>query len=657
MPFIRNILLFSALLFNLNLVAQTKSFSSKNIDSLLKAYESHKKVGLPKAYCIDQIVRFYSTKKDFIKASTYNNEFKQISTTLKHKDVSHRYAYRNTYLNFLISERKKLDTIVFTKTYKYFKKFDPKMCPFIADQMVSYLKGSDGFGAEWLKDYQQLVSWYILSGEDNYEFGYFDDSSRVFYNASLNLSFSDSTKMETILKKAIRSNNKAKKKITYQIYMRLTELYCENKNNTKVLKLEKEILAMNNKNLQRDFYAEVSYNNIHGKGKDILTQVEKVKKDLRLKQLKDSCMVANLPQGSFYYDFHNVDFKKASHSLKISKSTITKKSIDDYEKDSITYVVHLSYPISKNTKLLSVKKTKGDYETWKFIVMRLHDDFITINDKLVWENSMDSQLESMSELLDKKNKTILLEALKPRVEEYYPTEIYDSLCQFPIITEKDIPDLKSAFFSSLKKTDETYKYLFTNLIEDYSFSAKGTDSLKIILKHLLIKKGYQPFESIPVIAEYESNMQPKRKEQSNGFVTLVFVILFFIGKPWIQYALLFIAVFGVFWLVYKSRINRKNNHSNRPFDTKAVNSKKTVLKESKRTKSYMNKVVSILGIIGLVIIGCILGFLAGKTIGQGAGYTGGNSIGWFMLAVLGTPIGGTIGLVVGILISQKRHKA
>lgn len=104
MPFIRNILLFSALLFNLNLVAQTKSFSSKNIDSLLKAYESHKKVGLPKAYCIDQIVRFYSTKKDFIKASTYNNEFKQISTTLKHKDVSHRYAYRNTYLNFLISE-------------------------------------------------------------------------------------------------------------------------------------------------------------------------------------------------------------------------------------------------------------------------------------------------------------------------------------------------------------------------------------------------------------------------------------------------------------------------------------------------------------------------------------------------------------------------
>ena len=108
MTFNKPFVIFFAIIINLNVLAQTESFSSKNIDSLLTAYDSHKKIGLPKAYCVDQIVRFYTTQKDFIKASKYNKEYKEISKTVNNNDVSNRYTYRNAYLDFLISDKKKL---------------------------------------------------------------------------------------------------------------------------------------------------------------------------------------------------------------------------------------------------------------------------------------------------------------------------------------------------------------------------------------------------------------------------------------------------------------------------------------------------------------------------------------------------------------------
>ena len=66
--------------------------------------------------------------------------------------------------------------------------------------------------------------------------------------------------------------------------------------------------------------------------------------------------------------WYNRDLKKTSYSLNINQSTITKKSIDAFGKDSTEYEVHLSYPLTKNINLLSVKKTKETHESLEFII-------------------------------------------------------------------------------------------------------------------------------------------------------------------------------------------------------------------------------------------------------------------------------------------------
>ena len=635
MTFNKPFVIFFAIIINLNVLAQTESFSSKNIDSLITAYDSHKKIGLPKAYCVDQIVRFYTTQKDFIKASKYNKEYKEISKTVNNNnDVNNRYTYRNAYLDFLISDKKKLDTISFTKAYKYFKEKDPEMCPFMASQMVSYLRGSDGFGTEWLADKEQLISWYIHSGEDHFKYGFYDDAKRVFYNASLNLSYKDSIRMETILRKAIISNEKAKNKITLQIYLRLTELYLVNGNSSKVLALEEEILALNYKKLESDFYSAVSFYKNYG-DTEIITKKEKDKKDLRLKQLRDSSLVILLPEGTFHFDFYNRDLKKTSYSLNINQSTITKKSIDAFGKDSTEYEVHLSYPLTKNINLLSVKKTKETHESWEFIIMQNQNNVITINDNILWNtrnNSEEDQLESMNELLAPKNKSKLSEELKPRLDEYYIKTTYDSLCQFPIIKEHEIAELRVDFLQSNKTADTYDGYWFNSLLEDYSYNSKGTDSLQIALKHLLIIKGYQPFSSIPVIAKYENEVHAKPKEKSNTILGIVLLTMFLLGKNWVMVTLQIIAGIGVFWVIYKfiqnNRIKRQLSNS-------------------------LNKFTTVIGIIGLVVLGCFLGSKGGWFIGTWLGYNGGESIIKLMIAIIGTPLGGLVGLVVGIFLSQK----
>jgi hypothetical protein len=152
----------------LNIQAQNQSFSSTNIDSLLSAYEAHEEISLPKAYCLDQIIRFYANEKEYAAASNYLEAYKEISSSLKNIDVSNRYTYRQVRLDYLTSEETTLDTIAANKIYTYFRANDSRMCSAISSMMVSYLKGPDGFGESWLENKEQLITWYVRSGEDSY---------------------------------------------------------------------------------------------------------------------------------------------------------------------------------------------------------------------------------------------------------------------------------------------------------------------------------------------------------------------------------------------------------------------------------------------------------------------------------------------------------
>ena len=88
---------------------QTESFSSSNIDSLLIAYNTHEQISLPKAYCLDQIVRYYTNEELYTEATAYNKKYGEISASLKSIDLINRYDYRQVRLDFQVSNKTKLD--------------------------------------------------------------------------------------------------------------------------------------------------------------------------------------------------------------------------------------------------------------------------------------------------------------------------------------------------------------------------------------------------------------------------------------------------------------------------------------------------------------------------------------------------------------------
>ena len=75
-----------------------------------------------------------------------------------------------------------------------------------------------------------------------------------------------------------------------------------------------------------------------------------------------------------------------------------------------------------------------------------------------------------------------------------------------------------------------------------------------------------------------------------------------------------------------------------------------LLLQSNSTKAVVKNSFSILGII---IIGCALGFWGGWEYGRSLGYTGSESIGTLMLALFGFVFGGVLASIIGVIIVSK----
>lgn len=65
------------------------------------------------------------------------------------------------------------------------------------------------------------------------------------------------------------------------------------------------------------------------------------------------------------------------------------------------------------------------------------------------------------------------------------------------------------------------------------------------------------------------------------------------------------------------------------------------------------KIFNVLAMIGFVFTGILAGFDAGAPIGHMLGFTGGSSIGIFFVMVFSIPIGGILGILLGVFISKK----
>ncbi|GAA4806580.1 PspC domain-containing protein [Litoribaculum gwangyangense] len=57
--------------------------------------------------------------------------------------------------------------------------------------------------------------------------------------------------------------------------------------------------------------------------------------------------------------------------------------------------------------------------------------------------------------------------------------------------------------------------------------------------------------------------------------------------------------------------------------------------------------------LGIIILGCVIGFLIGWEYGKSLGYTGSDSIGTLMIAITGFVIGGVLASIIGVIVVSK----
>jgi len=507
---------------------QTESFSSSNIDSLLIAYNTHEQISLPKAYCLDQIVRYYTNEELYTEATAYNKKYGEISASLKSIDLINRYDYRQVRLDFQVSNEIKLDTAACSRTHTYFRANDSKMCSSISQMMVSFLRGPDGFGEPWLKDKEQLIKWYLLLGEDYYENSNYSYSVGRYYNASLNMSIDDYERVERTTRLAIKSYNKVNdnKYLQRDIYMRLAEVYFHTNDSLQLIKIEKEINALDNQYLVNDFKSAKMYY------APMMAAVGvQEKRSTLIRNLKDSTII-NLPKGAYSYDVYDNKGKKLrTETLRMQGNTIIKESTDLRYK--IHYEVQRSAAVQQSSKLLSVtRKTINEDQSseeiddtdaiWKFIIFHYKDGVISINDEIDVENSKKEQEEHMADFINDEVRHInLSEILEPPLEEYYNKMTYKKLTKLPTLQITDIPFVKKALINNYTPGDSIGAYWYEEFLLYENEYEDGYENpyqeIYVTLKNSLIKEGFQPFSSFPIyLASEKANLPYFNKENLYG---------------------------------------------------------------------------------------------------------------------------------------------
>ena len=551
MIFSKNSLFLLTFIFALSLQSQNSKFASENIDSLLTAYATNKKIGLPKAYLTDQIVRYYNNNNDIPSTTKYIADYKEINNALKNKDISSRYEYRNAMLNYKISKNKELDTLAYRKSYEYFKKNDSRFCADISYVMALYLDGKNAGGTPITKvNNVTRVKWYVLSGEDNFDRERYDRSAAAYCNASI---IAPIEQAEALCEKALVSNNNSKtKKWTTNIYKSLMEVYKAMEAPLKLDALEQKLMK-EDKNQLLKYYEWQMYENdvdmfsggFNSSGKwhikydtllaeidpvdykkwdvnktirqqkwdDNLLKEEKKKeaekaKNQLIKEIHESTASIKLPQGSFYLDIYENN-RKTNQSITIEGATITKEKINRHQDTTtVVYVVHRIYQAQENQYLLSIQKKEQDYESWAFMVMRTTEDALTINDDFYMKNSEAEQEEFMIQFIAESKLENYAAHLGPMYNEYYSKEKFETLKNLPLLEVQQYDELKNIFKSNYIPKVTTNEFWYEKFINSNGEFPHEFILEKLALKNLLIEKGYQPFSSISSFLEHENEMKP-----------------------------------------------------------------------------------------------------------------------------------------------------
>jgi hypothetical protein len=149
-----------------------------------------------------------------------------------------------------------------------------------------------------------------------------------------------------------------------------------------------------------------------------------------------------------------------------------------------------------------------------------------------------------------------------------------------------------------------------------------------ILENYFIDNGLNPFHGK---SYYRSLLKQEKLDKSfspNKFFNRLYNIF------------IFLILISVLWSLY--RFYRYFKHK-----------KSSIEPKIEIPAIWWIKTFRVLAMVGFVFGGILVGVKASMPIGHMLGYTGGNSIGILIVAVFSTPIGGILGILLGLFISRK----
>ena len=561
----KNYLLVTAYFFlSLGLSAQTRQFSSENIDSLHSAYNSHQAIGLPKAYCLDQIVRFYSNApEDLDKASEYIMAYQSITEALENTDLTTRYQYRNAKLNFLRSGNQLLDTVTYSHAYEYFKINDPAFCLDISSTMVNYITKREDHYLEANDAETRLayLKWMELVGDDHL-FNNAPVKAAAFYQkggleAIFGYSKRSQTLRQTLWMKALKAYQAGDANYANisRAYEMLSDLVFRSEEIENIHALEKEVKTIDDERITSDFYDRLERYNSN------LSEEEKnERKAQRILSVRNNSMVVDLPQGQFFFDEYVDEKLTVNRSIKIFGDTISRDDTDTQGNlYNTTYKVIRSYPVTGNIKVLAVEILAEGREDPDFRIMHFFNNRLVMKDysygrfdsTLDRENEIDKMLLYVEDgiLTDKRYDSLISLSTA-----YFNENEYARISKLPRISENQFEELRTAFSKKLEPSDEKGHSAYELFIGNANGQFEAADGQLVMLREMMIEKDFNPFSSMP----YFISLEARRLEG----------IIFQLGKLFsVQgaiYLLALLAIVGVMWGSYRYLKSRIADRENKP---------------------------------------------------------------------------------------------
>lgn len=239
-------------------------YSSENIDSLINVLDQNKKNDMNKAYCLDQIVRYYINKEDYKSAGEYLLQYEELASQIGNPHALERSKYERTLWTYYASGREYLDTTTLTHSYEYFKsqKLD-KSCLGIASVLCWYFDGFNGDGYGYDPNFKRHSSstskWYDIFANHAIEFKQYDDAAAAYCNYSIKLRKNRKyQEAKKYLFKAEEADLKSEtNKWTHNIKSTFINLYFESEDPSIIEYYEQKINKRNDEELLLKFYDDV----------------------------------------------------------------------------------------------------------------------------------------------------------------------------------------------------------------------------------------------------------------------------------------------------------------------------------------------------------------------------------------------------------------